>query len=211
MVISLENRYIFIAVPKTGTTSIQKFLLKHDPTAKRYRIEIEGKKYSFGEHDTALQIKRELGGDYSKFRTFGFIRNPHSRIVSSYFFYKNGKPITSGNKNPWPAWIRTLYARVMPFEIWALSYPYKSNIEHFVDEKNNLIVDFIGTFENLHYDLAKIFNSLGLDLPVEELPHTNKSTHSLVKEYFRNKNFNKSVSRIIREDLNFYNNYKFNL
>ena len=60
MIISYENRYIFIAVPKTGTTSIQKLLLENDPTASNYGIQIDGQHYSFGEHDTAQQIKSEL-------------------------------------------------------------------------------------------------------------------------------------------------------
>lgn len=211
MVISFENRYIFIAVPKTGTISIQKLLLEHDPSARKYGIEIEGNKFSFGEHDTALQIKNELGKYYSQFRTFAFIRNPYSRLVSSYSFYRNGKPITPGNKNPWPARIKTAYARIIPFKLWTLTYPYKSNVEHFVDKNNNLIVDFIGTFENLDEDLASIDTSLGLDLPIEQLPHSNKSTHHSYAEYFANRNFKKYIARIIREDLNFYNKYKFNL
>lgn len=211
MVISYENRYIFIAVPKTGTTSIQNLLLNQDPTARKYGIEIEGKWFSFGEHDTALQIKNELGEYYSQFRTFAFIRNPYSRLVSSYSFYKNGKPITLGNKNPWPARIKTLYARVVPFKFWVLTYPYKSNIEHVVDENGNLIVDFIGTFENLQEDLAKIFHRINLKVSLDQLQHVNKSKHLSTAKYFTNELFDNAVRKIIQRDLNFYERSKYNL
>lgn len=211
MVISKENRYIFVAVPKTGTTSIQNLLLEYDPTAKKYSEVINGKEYSFEEHDTALRIKRILGEHYSEFQTFGFIRNPYSRIISSYFFYKNGNPITSGNKNPWPARFKIAYTRIVPLKLWALSYPYKSNIEHLVDEQNNVIVDYVGTFENLKEDLTKIFNALNLDIPTDQLRHTNKSDHSSYKKYFKNKIFRRAVNRIIQPDLEFYEKYKFNL
>lgn len=211
MIISRENRYIFIAVPKTGTTSIQQLLLENDPTARRYGLKIGSKKYSFEEHDTALKIKTILGEEYAEYRTFGFIRNPYSRIVSSYFFYKNGRPITSGNQEPWTARFKIAYSRVIPFKFWAVSYPYKSNIEHFVDENKKLIVDFVGTFENLQKDLSRIFRLIDLDIPMDQLKHTNKSDHSSYKKYFDSKIFVEAVKKRIHADLDFYNKYKFNL
>lgn len=211
MIISNENRYIFIAVPKTGTTSVQKLLLEHDPTARTYGIEIEGKNYRFGEHDTALQIKTELGSRYADYRTFGFIRNPYSRLVSSYFFYRNGKPITKGNKKPWPTRLRVAYARLLPFKLWALTYPYKSNRQHFLDEHGRMIVDFVGTFENLGSDLAKIFEAIGLSVPADQLPHSNKSKHSSYEDYFSNESFKRKIVRTLRDDLEFYDKYKLSL
>ena len=211
MVISEINKYIFIAVPKTGTTSIQQLLVEQDPSAHKYNIQIQGKEYSFAEHATALDIKRTLGEHYSKFRTFAFIRNPFDRIVSSYFFYKNGHPITAGNKNPWPPRVRRTYAKITPFKVWALTYPYKSNIEHLIDRENNLIVDHIGTFENLSPDLNKIFSKLGLNISTEQLKHTNKSKHSSHLKYFTNKKFKKVIENRISKDLEFYEKYKFNL
>lgn len=211
MIISLKNRYIFIAVPKTGTTSVQKWLLENDPSARQYAVEIGGQGYAFREHATALEIKSILGEHYPKFRTFAFIRNPYSRLVSSYFFYKNGKPITAGNKKPWPSRFKTAYAKCVPFALWALSYPYKSNIEHLVDEENNLIVDYVGTFENLEDDLRKIISAIGLNIPVDQLPHTNKSSHAKYKDYFTKHFLRKRIERVIDRDLKFYNRYKFNL
>jgi hypothetical protein len=211
MIISVQNRYIFIAVPKTGTTSIQQLILEHDPSATKYSVEIEGETYNFGEHDTALQIRRTLGKRYSQFRTFGFIRNPFSRIVSSFFFYRNGNPITRGNKRPWPSRLKKGYAKVTPFKLWALSYPYKSNIEHLVDEHNNVIVDYIGTFESLKNDITKIFRAIDLDIPTDQLKHTNRSDHLSSMEYFSNKIFKKAVEKLIQRDLLFYEKYKYNL
>lgn len=212
MVISRENRYIFIAVPKTGTTSIEKLLTKYDPSARRFGITIDGKEYSFKGHGTALHIKKELGDQYSNFRTFGFVRNPYSRLVSSYYFYKKGgKQSEERRKTKVIRELKIQSAKLVPFKLWTLMYPYKSNREYFVDENNNIIVDYIGTFENLLEDLTKIFSSINLDIPINELSHTNKTNHSSFKEYFTDELFTEMVNRSIEKDLRFYKDYKFNL
>lgn len=208
MIISYENRYIFIAVPKTGTTSIQKLLLESDPTARNYGIEINGRHYSFGEHDTALQIKSELGDLYSEFRTFGFIRHPYSRIVSSYFFYEQGgKRLDKRNKKRILRELRFLTAKVLPIKIWSVLYPYKSNKEYFIDRDGNVIVDNIGIFENLDKDFLKIADKIGIPISADKIPHSNRSKHEGKDEYFTNKLHEYLIDLKIGNDLEFYNRY----
>jgi hypothetical protein len=86
--IIFNKKYIYMAVPKTGTTSVQKYLLENDKTATKNSVEINGKYYKFGEHMTALKIKSLLGVNYQNFTIIGFVRHPYGRIVSSYFFYR---------------------------------------------------------------------------------------------------------------------------
>ena len=43
MIISKKHKYIYLACPKTGTTSIQRFLLEQDSTAFRNKIVIDDK------------------------------------------------------------------------------------------------------------------------------------------------------------------------
>jgi hypothetical protein len=89
MIIS-KKKYIYMAVPKTGSTSVQKFLLENDKTATKNGAEIEGKFYRFREHMTASGIKTVLGIKYEDYTVIGFKRQSYSRLVSSYFFLKQG-------------------------------------------------------------------------------------------------------------------------
>src|SRR5688572_26418146 len=175
MLISEKNKYIFIAVPKTGTRSVEKYLLENDKTAKRNCVEIEGQTIHVQEHITANKLKEIMGERYNDFVKIGFVRDPYSKIVSSYFFYKNGEAITAGNNSKrFETQLRIYSARILPFEIWSIIYPYKSNINHLADGKNDLIVDFIGRFENLKDDLVSIFNKLNIRFDNHDLPMINK-------------------------------------
>lgn len=207
MIISKEHKYIFVAVPKTGTTSIQKFLLENDTTAKKNSVVINENIYIFKEHYTAKKIREILGVEYSNFKVFGFMRDPYSRLVSSYHFYKNGEPLTINNKNPWPVYIRILFARIFPFKVWVLLYPYKSNIEYLTNTNGNKIVNYIGRFENLNEDLKNIIDIIGLNFDTSKLQHINKSKHDYKEKYFKSKIFKKLVQMKIKRDINFYDQY----
>lgn len=218
MIISQQHKYIYVAVPKTGTTSIQKFLLKNDPTACKDRIEIDGREYIFRDHNSALEISKILGEKYHNFNVFGFIRNPYSRIVSSYYFYqksyyfqKNDKPKTDGHQTPWPLYFRIFFARYIPFKSWALLYPYKSNCEHLTDVNGDKIVNFIGTFERLKDDLNQIMDKLDVKVDMDELPHINKSKYCNEKEYFSPGWFKKLIRKKIQKDLAFYKEHAFKM
>src|SRR5690554_1899600 len=129
MIISKKNKFIYLAVPKTGTTSVQKFLLENDNTATNYNVELDGNQYRFGEHMTALEIKNVLGDLYNDYTVIGFVRHPYGRIVSSYFSYKKGgKDSWKGREHQRSLGdkLRIKFAKIMPFKLWALIYPYKS-------------------------------------------------------------------------------------
>lgn len=211
MIISKENKYIFVAVDKTGTTSVEKFLMENDNSATSNKVEIEGTQYNFGPHMTALEIKRILGKHYDDYKVIGFVRNPFSRVVSSYYFYKKGgKDIWKGRQHerPLKQKLKIKFTQMMPFKLWALIYPYRPNRIYFLDENENIIVDKIGNFENLSGDLERILLECGLNFDFSKFPHTNKSNHDVESEYFKNKFFSKALSLKLKDDLEFYNNVK---
>lgn len=178
MLISYQHKYIFIAVPKTGTVSTESFLLEHDNTLIQNRVIIDGKKKKVRGHATALEIKQIMGAEFDDFKKIAIVREPLSKMVSSYFFYKNGQPITSGNHNPYPIYLRIGLTKILPFSLWAMVYPYKSNLGHLADQNNNPLVDYIGRLSNLEGDLKKILKKIGLNLDNKDFPHKNKSTHT---------------------------------
>ncbi|WP_340106961.1 sulfotransferase family 2 domain-containing protein [Rhodohalobacter sp. 8-1] len=206
MIISTKHKYIFIANPKTGTTSIQSFLLENDPLAKNYHVVLNNKSYSFKEHDTAAKIKKTLGDEYNNYKTFGFVRNPMAKRVSGYHFLNNGKPITEGHKGPrWPILTKIWFAKLLPFKLWNLLYPVKTNKEYFTDEQGNVIVDRIYIFENIEEDFEKALKFIGMYEDNVKLPYKNRSKHKKYNKYFNNKIYNYIVKIINYKDIEFYN------
>ena len=215
MIISEQHKYIYLACPKTGTVSVERFLMEQDSTAFRNKIVIDGHLIKFAGHSKIKDIKKKLHNNLEDYQVIGFVRHPYSRIVSSYFFYKNGKPITKGSllnyKGNFSAFLKALanlfkvyLSRIISFQLWALLYPYKSNKEFFVDEKNEIIVQHIGLFENLDGELAQILKRLDLDFDISKLKKINKSKHEVVSTYFKNRFFKKLINLKVRKDLRFY-------
>jgi len=88
---------LFIHIPKTGGTSLEKYL------SEKYNIPLDSKSlYSSSkngyknaslQHQTyhnLLKKKKEFGIDFSSnnFKMISIVRNPYERIVSDLFFYK---------------------------------------------------------------------------------------------------------------------------
>lgn len=212
MIISKVHKYIFIAVNKTGTTSVEKFLLENDKTASS-NVEIDGEEYNFSPHITAGEIRKKLGVHYEDFRVIGFVRNPYSRVVSSYFFYKKGgKDAWKGrhHERPLKQKLKIEFTQRIPFKLWALLYPYRSNRLYFVDEDGENIVDFIGLFENLASDLEKFLIQGGLHFDFSKFPHTNISSHNKEMTYFNNPLFKRLINLKLKRDLDFYDAVKLN-
>ncbi len=204
MLLSEVHRFIFISVPKTGSTSIEKFFRTRDSSIAYNQVICKGKVVKTNTHYTAREIKHIMGDEYDAYRKVAFIRHPYSKLVSAYFFYRNGKPITPGNKNPWPVKIRIVIARLLPFSLWALLYPFKSNRDHLCDENGRLLVDFIGRFEHMEVDFKAIFTRIGVDLLHDSLPHYNRSSHDRHDVYFKNRRFKYLIDLKLKHDLRFY-------
>lgn len=210
MIFSQKYNFIFIANPKTGTVSVQKLLQTLDPECIRSRIiYINGKRYNIFGHARAKEIKSELGGkNYNNLRSFTFIRHPRSKIVSSYFFYRNHHVFIKKRLTFWWKFsrsIKVLIAKILPFKIWALVYPYKSNHGYVTDKNDNIIVDYIGKFENLEEDFFIIMDNLNVDYSGHNFPKLNTSKHKDYNIYYRDKWFKRLIDIKVRKDLKLYN------
>lgn len=101
---------------------------------------------------------------FESYFKFSFVRNPWARIVSEYTF--RGHPCRYDFKTwlfqhfPQPSWTDA-YLHVIP------------QYDYLYDEKGNLLVDFVGKFENLRKDFAEICGRVGI--PDGRLPHKNKN------------------------------------
>ena len=203
MVISDEHKYIFVAVPKTGTTSMSSFLLENDPTAVKNVVRVNGKEQNVPEHATALEIRRMLGEKFEEYKTFGFVRNPYSKLLSSYFFYKNGRASRKVKAGQQTFFVRmkVLFAKCLPFTMWAILYPFRSCRSFLVDEQDKLLVDNVGYFESLDKDFEDIVTQLGIDTSSSDLPHLNQTNHDEFSAYIGTGLLKRLLSIKLRSDL----------
>ena len=92
MLISEARKFIYIAVPKTGSTSIESHLVSLDPTIQRNRVpQPDGTWASVNKHARAVDVQSKMGSLMRDYTTVAFIRDPISTVVSKYHHYRSGR------------------------------------------------------------------------------------------------------------------------
>lgn len=220
MFYSLKYKLLFIASPKSGTVSVHEALEKLDPNGERRRIVVGDKVITGSDldqgiigHARAREIKEALGAeDYGTLESMAFIRNPYEKLVSSYFFNKtnnlgqafriNGR--SHRFKRSVNHFLTTLLAKVLPFKIWALFYPYRSNVSYMTDYDGSVIVKHLGRTEYLHQDFQRIMKSLNIDASHIQVGKRNTSKHDAHEHYFKARWFRVLMDRKMKGDVEFY-------
>lgn len=170
MVVNKIKKTIFVHIPKTAGTSIEVLLLGHTGLKLENLFGIDTIKNKALQHLTAKEI-RDLSSikDFSSYFRFSFVRNPYDRMISEYFWcqisgigYKHNQQFSNF----------LAYA-----EDIVSSGNYSKNLytDHFMpqykfvyDDEMNLLVDFVGRFENLNKDVDIIRKKLNI---TAILPH----------------------------------------
>ena len=170
-----ENEVIFIHIPRTGGTSIEKALIGED----FWKIDHRNK------HATCHTAKKEYAEYWDDYFKFSFVRNPWDRHVSMLkheeYFYGKSDTLGQGNLSIDKLLHYTTKYGSPPDTI---EFDYRFVERNFFD-KFDLIpqavytnyvgpeMDFIGRFENLQNDFDIVTKMLGLEQ--RELPNSGAS------------------------------------
>lgn len=168
MIISDKHKYLFIELPRTGTSSISREL-----------IENYNGRPILHKHATYKEFLKKADLEQRRYRTFSCIRNPIDRMVSFYVKCKTGfydnRFQPNHKKNlydrlfliPRVRFIKETDAEFDEFLIRFHNLPYIdwSILDH--DHFNHII-----RFENLNEDFQNVIRSIGLNV-VRNLPQTN--------------------------------------
>ena len=211
---SKEHEFLYIGVPKAATRSILSVL--------------RGDKFATSEFNEPISTHLEKNPSHRDFFVFSFVRNPWSRILSTW-----RNKIANPNEEA-PRIIIERFQELyynMPFEEFVnfvCDSESGNDIEgdrHWTsqhlflkDHEGNMIPDFIGRLENLELDFSGVLSRLGFESIA--LPWLNtrrgwssdsKSMNSDSKKYYREfytPELAEKISERYKEDISYFN-YKF--
>jgi chondroitin 4-sulfotransferase 11 len=170
MLISHDRKYVFVAVPKTGSTAVHYALGGTIPDATRPEDHHQG--------ISDLLAKYPECANYFK---FAFVRNPWDRFVSAYHNFTQEEEHLE--------WSEPI-CEYRDFHDFCTNFPQTKWINwiHFRPQLNvlsceaALAVDYVGRFEHLSRDFARVCRHL--NLPLLELDYVRRSEHRPYREYY---------------------------
>ena len=189
-----ESKTIFIHIPKTAGISLVKSIFGD--------VTLEG-------HRSVSYYKQVFKNRYSDFFTFTVVRNPWDRLYSSYKFLQKGG-INIHDKNAFETHL-SIYKDFEDFVLNGLNEKIIWEIMHFIpqyefvcDNNREIIVDYVGQFENLNKSVDKINDILKSEF---ELDHHNKNDKKDYKDTYTAKMIEK-VHQVYQKDIDIFQ-YKF--
>jgi hypothetical protein len=203
MIVSHQHRFIFVAIPKTGTHSVRQGLRDHlgEGDMEQARLFVE-KQFPIPEiarmghgHISFAEIRPFLGeevfGDYFK---FAFVRNPFDRFVSYCAFATSREG--SFARDP---------KRVMRHFLFAAP-PLQHIIfrpQHLflTDTDGRLLADRLGKVETMQSDYDAICAQIGV--ATSPLDHANRSRRGDYRDYYDQELID-GVAKIYARDLELF-------
>ena len=205
--ISYEKQCIFVHIPKTGGTSVENAIWGRDLDCRTERDLWMGavrpgyNKYQTGglQHLLASQISQEVGSDvFDRFFKFSFVRNPWSKTVSQFCYARTRKDLMKFiGMSRWTSFRRYLdliqeTEHVQSYEQWRF----------IVDSEGNRLVDFVGRFEEIDADFAKVAGRIGMSGTA--LPHDRRRKHKKDFRTYYNSTTVDKVAEIYCRDIEMF-------
>jgi hypothetical protein len=176
---------LFIAVPKTGTSSITKALAPL-LDAQRNVLPTESGNVQVKEHISIREVASIIGwSELDRLTVVAGIRNPWDRLVSTYHFFKNGRAarrVVAGEARSLFTILAVLAAKALPFRVWLRIYRSRGCHAYLADDEGKLRDLHVLRLENLQQDLDSLCEDLGVK-PIR-VPVENPSDHAPYGSYF---------------------------
>lgn len=182
------QNFVFIHINKTAGRSVVKALGIHF------------------EHKTASKKIQELGWEkWNEKYTFTFVRNPWDRVASLYHFrVRTNQTGLQNSSLDFKDWVFRCYVEQDPL-YYNVHKMFMPQLDWISDADSNLLVKFVGRFENLTDDFAEVCNAIGKDVT---LPHVNKTKRKSYRDYYDDELI-KIVGRYYEKDIDLFK-YSFN-
>lgn len=203
--IDREHEFIFIHIPKTGGTSIEKTIWSNHRDNSSYGW--DNKHSIWKQHATIQQVQDLYDINIDNFFKFAIVRNPWDRAVSDYKWWtRPNSPFFDLLKSTTLEdylLIRNGYEKINH-----LNNKNTGRGDHFIEQykfiqiADKCCMNFIIKFENLQKDFDLLCDKIKITRCV--LPHTNKTNRSHYVDYYNDKT-KKIVAERYARDINFFN------
>ncbi len=207
MIISHQHRFVFAAIPKTGTHSVRQALREHLSADDLEQVGLfVNKRFPFEElaaikhgHITLEQIRPFLGEDaFADYFKFAFVRNPFDRFVSYCAFMTRADGAFL--KNPQQV-MRYILFQARPQQ-HVLFQPQHTFV---TDDDGLMLADQVGRVEDMQGSYDAICQRIGI--PTEPLKQVNSSRRGSYRDYYDQELID-GVAEFYRRDLELFG-YEF--
>ena len=189
--INKQYKFIYVGVPKTGTTSIESYI------KTKYKIIPHCHK-----KHTPIYFHDEKYFDCFK---FGFVRNPWDWVISWYFYATDEfeRPVRDHmslktwlykDNNCNEAWI--------PETVRCCYQPLVPQYKFLCDAQGDLVMDFVGRFESLQHDFDRVCEKIGI--PKFKLDFKNRTQRSISYEDYYDSETRDLVSNLFEKDIDLF-------
>jgi len=185
MIVSHRHRFIFAAVPKTGTHSVRQALREHLSDADVEQVGLfVSKRFPWADlaairhgHLSLQQVRPYLGeAAFSRYFKFAFVRNPFDRFVSyCAFMTRDGDAF---QKQPQDVMRHFLFRE--PPEQHILFQPQSALLVG--EDGKALLTDRVGLVEDMQGSYDAICAQIGI--PSRPLDRVNGSQHGDYRHYY---------------------------
>ena len=211
MPICNKNKIIFVHIPKTGGTSIEKLFGMYNENSNMPDLDkLHG--HVPVENSTKVNNPLSLAGNYGYYLQHLSI-NEIKRLIPDHIYID--KNIFTCIRNPWD--------RIVSEYIWAYSFlKFDDFINKVYDVVSNRIMldtenvhfrpqneflnselNYICRFEEFKSDLGNLTKSLSLNINVDKIPHEKKSIRNHYSQYYSNKSI-ALIEEIYAKDIEIY-------
>ena len=203
MIISHKHRFIFVAIPKTGTHSVRHGLREHmaDGDMEQARLFVE-KQFPIPElarlghgHISLAEVRPFLSEEvFANYLKFAFVRNPFDRFVSYCAFATSRE----GSFARDPQRVMRHFLFVAPPHQHIIFRPQHLFLS---DRDGTMLTDMLGKVEDMQASYDAIAARIGI--ASTPLDHANRSQRGAYRDYYDQELID-GVAKIYARDLELF-------
>jgi len=202
VIISPNHKYVFVAVPKTGTHAVRQALRPHMGAGDMEQVGLFVKrqfpipdlaKVGHG-HISLEQLRKFMDpAKFAEYFKFAFVRNPFDRFISYCSFITRER---GGFKTDPQKVMRRVLAN--PPSEHVLFWPQNTFL---VDGEGKLLTDYIGRVETMQQSFEFIASKIGV--PAVQLDKVNATERSAYRDYYDQELID-GVAKLYADDLRLF-------